>query len=359
MSAALRNRQWRVARLVEPTGIVGREHFAWHEAPIPEPGDGEILVRTLCLSTSPAQRGYVSGGRKSPMLPGVGVGEVMRGRGIGVIVASRHPDYREGEIFNGPLGWQDYSIQQPRAANFIFDAKRVEDPIRPLTTELGIVGSAGITGYFGLLEVGQFRAGESVLVSAAAGGVGSVTGQIARIRGASLVVGIAGTDDKCRWLVEELGFDAAVNYRTEDVRARLAALNPRGFDVFFDNVGGEILQAGLWNLAKRARVVVCGWISTDYAEPLPPGPSAYRQLLYKRARMEGFVVFDYWQRYPEAERVLKRWYRAGLLKNCEHVLEGLEQMPLALQGLFTGANRGIMNCRVAPDPPETPATRRA
>jgi NADPH-dependent curcumin reductase CurA len=177
-----------------------------------------------------------------------------------------------------------------------------------------------------------------------------VTGQLARIRGASQVVGIAGSEAKCRWLVEELGFSAAVNYREEDVGARLAQLNPRGFDVFFDNVGGRILDTALLHLAMRARVVVCGWISVDYAGGAATGPANYRQLLYKRARIEGFVVFDYWKRYPEAQRLLKQWYRAGALRDCGHVLEGLEQMPLALQGLFTGANRGITACRVAPDP---------
>jgi NADPH-dependent curcumin reductase CurA len=351
MTAPLVNRQWRVARLVEPGELLGPEHFVWQEAAVPEPADGEVLVRTLCLSTSPAQRGYISVNRNRQLLPDLAVGSVMRGRGIGVVVASRHPDFQPGELYDASLGWQDYSIQRPRDPDSIFSLRRVDDPVRPLTTELGVLGNSGMTAYFGLLEVGQFRGGESVLVSAAAGGVGSVTGQLARIRGASQVVGIAGSDEKCRWLVEELGFSAAVNYRTEDVAARLAALNPRGFDVFFDNVGGRILDAGLANLALHARVVICGWISVDYSAQLTAGPANYRQLLYKRARIEGFVVFDYWKRYPQAQRVLKRWYRQGVLKDCDHVLEGLEQMPLALQGLFTGANRGIMNCRVAPDPP--------
>ncbi|MCU0761233.1 MAG: NADP-dependent oxidoreductase [Steroidobacteraceae bacterium] len=344
------NRQWRVARLVEPGELIGPEHFAWHEAPLPEPADGEVLVRTLCLSTSPAQRGYVSLNRNRQLLPDVAVGAVMRGRGIGVVVASRHPDFAPGELYDASLGWQDYSIQRPRAPESIFSLRRVTDPVRPLTTELGVLGNAGMTAYFGLLEVGQFRGGESLLVSAAAGGVGSVAGQLARIRGASQVIGIAGSDDKCRWLVEELGFSAAVNYRTEDLGTRLAELAPRGFDVFFDNVGGRILDTGLAHLAMRARVVVCGWISVDYAGGAATGPANYRQLLYKRARIEGFVVFDYWKRYPEAQRVLKQWYRDGQLRDCGHVLEGLERMPLALQGLFTGANRGITACRVAPDP---------
>jgi NADPH-dependent curcumin reductase CurA len=335
-----------------PGELVGAQHFDWTGTAIPEPGDGEILVRTLCLSAGPAQRGYltVGGKGKSGFLPGVSLGDVMRGRGIGVVERSRHPDFTAGDIFVGMLGWQDYSIQRPRADDFVFSGKKVLDPAQPLTTELGIVGNAGVTAWFGLLDVARLRAGETVLISAAAGGVGSVAGQIARIRGATRVVGIAGTADKCRWLTDVLGFDAAINYRSDDVNARLGELFPRGVDIFFDNVGGQILDQGLMHLALGARVVICGWISTDYSAAQLSGPANYRQLLYKRASMQGFVVFDYWSRYPEAERDLKAWYRGGRLQNCEQVLDGLEQMPLALQNLFTGANRGIMNCRVAPDP---------
>ncbi|MFO1427090.1 MAG: NADP-dependent oxidoreductase [Steroidobacteraceae bacterium] len=349
---AVRNRQWRVARLLQAGELVAPEHFVLAGEAVPEPGEGELLVRTLCLSAGPAQRGYIMAqDLKSGFLPALPVGSVMRGRGVGVIERSRHPQFAAGEIFVGSLGWQEWSIQRPRSADFVFSAKRVEDPVWPLSTELGIVGNAGVTAYFGLLDTGAMRAGERVLVSAAAGGVGSMVGQIAKLRGATQVVGIAGSDDKCRWLVEELGYDAAVNYKAQDVDVRLGELCPQGFDVFFDNVGGTILEQGLLHLAMHARVVICGWISSDYKGPPPPGPSSYRQLLYRRARMEGFVVFDYWRRYPEAERQLKQWYRAGRLCNSEQVLEGLECMPLALQSLFTGASRGIVNCRVAPDPP--------
>ena len=266
------NRQWRVARLVEPGELLGPGHFAWQEAPPPVPADGEVLMRTLCLSTSPAQRGYISINRSRQLLPDLAVGEVMRGRGIGVVVESRHPDFRPGELYDASLGWQDYSIQRPREPQSIFSIRRVDDPVRPLTTELGLLGNAGMTAFFGLLEVGQFRPGESVLVSAAAGGVGSVVGQLARIRGAAQVVGLAGSDDKCRWLVEELGFSAAINYKREDLGARLRELHPRGFDVYFDNVGGAILDTCLLHLAMRARVVVCGWISVDYAGGQAVGP---------------------------------------------------------------------------------------
>lgn len=344
------NRQWRVARLAEPGELVGPAHFSWSEGPVPRPAEREFLVRTICLSAGPAQRGYISAGRRSKFLPALAVGEPMRGRGVGIVAESRHPEFRPGDVYVGSLGWQDWSVHAPRPDDFVFSAKRVEDPLYPLTTELGIVGNAGMTAYFGLVDVGRFRAGERVLVSAAAGGVGSVAGQVARIRGATCVVGLAGTEDKRRWLVEELGYTHALDYRDPQLSARLAEACPQGFDVFFDNVGGRVLEIALEHLAMHARVVICGWISSDYAAEVPPGPASYRQLLYRRASMEGFVVFDYWQRYPEAERVLKQWYREGLLKNCEDVSDGLETMPLALQSLFTGANRGIRSVRVAPDP---------
>jgi hypothetical protein len=187
--------------------------------------------------------------------------------------------------------------------------------------------------------------------------VGSAAGQIARIRGAGLVVGMAGSADKCRWLVEELGYHAAINYRTEDVGARLRALFPDGIDVFFDNVGGEILNAALGHLALRARVVICGFIATDYTPGPHHGPINYQCMVYKRARMEGFVVFDYWNRFAEAEAALLGWYQDGSLRICEDIDEGLERMPDALQSLFTGSNRGVKICRVAPDPAEIPEVR--
>lgn len=347
--AALVNRQWRVARYPRPDEVIGPQHFAWTSEAAREPADGEFLVRTLCLAPVPAQRGYLEKSHHS-FLENLPVGEVMRGRGVGQIIASRHPDYRVGEIFVGSLGWQDYSIQRPRGAEFVFSTKKVSHPTRPLSSELGVLGQAGATAYFGLLDVGALKPGDNVLVSAAAGGVGSVAGQIARIRGAKCVVGTAGSDAKCRWLREELGFHATINYRTENVGERLAELFPDGIDVFFDNVGGEILNAALGQLAMRARVVICGFIASDYAPGPHAGPINYQCIVYKRARMEGFVVFDYWNRYGEAERDLRAWHRQGLLKIAEDIDEGLEKMPMSLASLFTGGNTGVKICRVAPDP---------
>lgn len=348
-----RNRQWRVARYPARDEVIGPGHFHWTDVPVPEPGDGEFLVRTLCLAPVPAQRGYLEPGHND-FLANIPVGEVMRGRGVGQIIRSRHPDYPEGRIFVGSLGWQDYSIQVPRGAEFVFSTKLVQAPVRPLSLEMGILGQAGATAWFGLVEVGRLQAGDAVLVSAAAGGVGSVAGQIARLKGARRVVGTAGSAEKCRWLREELGYHEVINYRTENVPERLAELFPDGIDVFFDNVGGGLLNDALAHLALRARVVICGFIATDYAPGPHHGPINYQCLVYKRARMEGFVVFDYWDRYAEAEQALSAWYRAGQLRNCEDVDLGLEHMPDSLASLFTGRNRGIKICQVAEDPAGLP-----
>ena len=219
---------------------------------------------------------------------------------------------------------------------------------------LGVLGQAGATAYFGLLEAGQLQPGDQVLVSTAAGGVGVAAGQIARIRGASQVVGITGSDEKCRWLVDQLGYDAAINYKSQDVGEQINAYFPDGIDVYFDNVGGDILNQALAHLALHARVVVCGFISTDYAAGPQTGPANYRQLIYKRARMEGFIVFDYWNRFHEAEADLFKWYEQGLLKVADDIDEGLEKMPEALAALFTGGNTGVKICRIAPDPEVLP-----
>ena len=343
------NRQWRVARYPKKEEVIGPEHFDWTSEPIPKPEDGEFLVRTICLAPVPAQRGYLEKSHNS-FLENIDIGDVMRGRGIGQIIKSRHSDYAEGEIFVGSLGWQDYSIQRPRGAEFVFSTRKVKKPISPLSAELSLLGQAGATAYFGLLEVGQLKAGENVLISAAGGGVGSAAGQIARIKGAGKVVGIAGSDTKCQWLVDELGYDETINYKSENVSERIAELFPNGIDVFFDNVGGNILNEALNNLAMHARVVICGFISTDFSPGPHQGPINYQCIVYKRARMEGFVVFDYWDRYEEAEQDLLNWHHEGLLKNAEDEDDGLEKMPESLASLFTGGNRGVKICRVSPDP---------
>jgi len=348
--SALVNRVWRVARLPEPGEPVSRALFSLEEEAVPEPADGECLVRTLCLAPGPAQRAYLTRGTRSGSAAQLRPGDVMRGRGVGQVIRSRTAGFREGDIVVASLGWQDYSIQRDRGDDFVFSTRRVESPERPCSLALGVLGQAGVTAYFGLLEAAAMRPGDAVLVSAAAGGVGSVAGQIARIRGARLVVGLTGSDEKCRWLTNELGYHGAINYRSGDLGERLAAAFPDGIDVFFDNVGGEILDEALAHLAHGARVLICGFISTQYAPGPKRGPANYDYLLYRRASMRGYVWFDYWGRYGEAEAALRGWYAAGLLRNCEDVDEGLERMPESLASLFTGANRGIRICRVAPDP---------
>lgn len=338
------NRQWRLARAVQSGERIGAEHFVLGEQPVPALESGQILVRTHVLSSSPAQRSYVSLSRS--MHAKVGVGEVMRGRGVGVVVESRHEDFGVGAVVNGSLGWQDYVVMSPAAPRSgILFLERIADPVRPLARHLGILGSAGATAYFGLLDVGELEPGNTVVVSAAAGGVGSIAGQIARIRGAR-AIGIAGGAAKCRWIVEELGFHAAIDYLAEDVPARLAELCPNGIDVYFDNVGGAILDAALDRLAIGARVVICGFISTD-GDDTAAGPRGYKNLLRRRARMQGFFIFDYQSRMREAERALREWYEAGVLRPTEQEIAGLEHMPEVLQSLFTRTNRGVALCRVA------------
>lgn len=342
------NSQWLLSRHPEADEQISRDHFELVEADCPVPADGEFLVQTIALGTSPAQRSYISKGLS--MHDKIALGDVMRGRGVGVVTQSRHPFYQEGEIVIASTGWQDYSIQNPGRQNpNVLSIQKLDNPVSPLTTALGVLGSAGATAYFGLLDVGKARAGDVVVVSAAAGGIGSVVGQIARLAGCH-VIGIAGGSEKCSWITKTLGYHDAIDYKSEDVNERLAALCPNGIDVFFDNVGGDILDAALGHLALNARIVICGFIATDYRDDLNMGPRNYKNLVRKRARMEGFFIFDYRHRFQEAEDRLRSWYDNGQLVNSEDVDDGLEHMPETLGSLFTGTNKGIKLCRVSPDP---------
>jgi NADPH-dependent curcumin reductase CurA len=344
------NRQWRVARYPQPGELLNAGHFEWVEAGLPHCGDGEFLVRTICLAPGPAQRGYLEPRHSAFYGEPIPLGAIMRGRGIGIVEQSRHPDYRVGDVFVGSLGWQDYSVHTPQSREFVFSTRVISRPVKPLSLHLGILGQAGGTAYFGMTEAGQVAEGDNVLISAAAGGVGSAAGQIARIKGAAAVVGIAGSDSKCRWLRDKLGFTAAINYKTDDLEEKLSQLFPGGVDVYFDNVGGDILNTALGHLAMHARIAISGFIATQYRDGQPSGPANYTQLLFKRARMQGFIYFDYWDRYAEAEEQLQGWFEQGQLINCETIIDGLENMPAAVSALFTGGNQGIQICRVAPDP---------
>jgi hypothetical protein len=330
------NRQWRLA--ARPEGMVGDEHFRWVEEPAPGvTSDGQLLVRTLYLSCDPTQRGWMA---RDTYLPAVAIGEVMRSFGVGRVVESRHPGYQEGQLVQGLLGWQDYALLDGSSARLNVVPEGIPIPIA-----MSALGVTGLTAYFGLLDIGRPKAGETVVVSAAAGATGSVVGQIARLKGCR-TVGIAGGPEKCSWLVEGAHLDAAIDYRSEDVAARLAELCPGGIDIYFDNVGGETLDAALARLAFNGRVVLCGAIA-DYNRSEPgPGPRNYLNLLLQRGRMEGFIILDYADRFGEALPELGRWVEAGEIKVEVDIQEGLENAPRTLRRLFTGENRGKQLLRI-------------
>ncbi len=343
-----RNRQWRLARHIEAGELVGRNHFTLVTSDVPDLGTGEILVRTHYLGTSPAQRSYIS--RAASMHDKVALGEVMHGRGVGQVVASRAAGFQAGDIVTGPLGWQDYAILTPQTAKTGKEVvQKLTRPIRPLNLALSVLGQAGFTAYFGLLRIGALRRGECVVISSAAGGVGSIACQIAKRHGCR-TIGITGSAEKCRWLTDRLGIDVALNYKTDDIDEKLGSVCPEGVDVYFDNVGGTLLNTVLKHLAVGARVVISGWISTFDDPRKITGPSNYIELVRQRARMEGLFVFDFASEFPEAQDTLLSWHREGLLHCTDDIDDGLEALPDALAALFTGANRGVKLVRVAPDP---------
>lgn len=320
-------------RLAErPTGLPDAGTWDLTTTELRDLEPGEILVKVCFISVDPAMRGWLNDVRS--YLPPVRIGEVMRSLDIATVVESTHPDFAVGDTVSGTFGVTEYAISDGHGV------QQVDLHLAAGPTWLGVLGMPGMTAYFGLLEVGKLRAGEVVVVSAAAGAVGSVAGQIAKAEGAT-VIGIAGGPQKCRMLTEELGFDAAIDYRAGSVLRQLRAAAPDGIDVYFDNVGGEILDAALANLRRGARVVLCGAISAYNEEQLPPGPSRYMSLLVFRASMTGFVVFDYADRYPEAGARLAQWLAEGRIKSHEHVVEGgVARFGETLNMLFSGANTG-------------------
>ena len=318
--------------------MVTRENFDLVEEDIAEPGDGEVLVKTQYISLDPAMRGWMAEGRS--YIPPVQLGEVMRAGMVGEVIASGGERFSEGENVTGWLGVQEYALC-PESAVFAVDPSAA-----PLTTYLGALGMPGMTAYFGLLDVAAAKGGETVVVSGAAGAVGSVVGQIARIKGAR-AVGIAGGPEKCEWVAGELGFDACIDYKNADVAAALREHCPEGIDVYFDNVGGEILDAALARLARGARVAICGAISQYNNLDSMRGPSNYMSLLVNRARMQGFVVLDYMGRFGEAQREMAGWIAEGKLIAREDVVEGFDSFPEALARLFAGENVGKLVLKVA------------
>jgi NADPH-dependent curcumin reductase len=337
MTTATKNRQFTLAR--RPTGMVKREDFAFGEVPVAQPGEGEVLVKVLYLSLDPAMRGWMNEGKS--YVPPVGIGEVMRAGGAGRVIASNDPGFKAGDHVVGITGVQEYAVLKGKGLT------KVDPRLAPLPVYLGTLGMPGMTAYFGLLEVGEFKPGDTVVVSGAAGAVGQVVGQVAKIKGAGKVVGIAGGPDKCKWVVDELGFDACIDYKHEDVKKVLKEHCPKGVDLYFDNVGGEILDIVLTQLAMRARIVICGAIS-QYNNTTPvKGPSNYLSLLVNRATMRGMVVFDFASRYREAAMEMGGWLAQGKMKSKEDVVAGLETFPETLQKLFKGENFGKLVLRVA------------
>lgn len=315
-----------------PVGLPRDSDWSRGDEAVPSPADGQVLVEVLYLSLDPAMRGWMNEG-KSYIAP-VEIGEVMRAGGVGRVVASKHPSLGVGDLVTGALGAQEYALSDGKGL------VRVDPRLAPLPTFLGVLGMPGLTAYFGLLDVGKAREGDTVVVSGAAGAVGSVVGQIAKIKGCR-AVGIAGGADKCAWLTGELGFDAAIDYKGEDVKKALRAHCPSGIDVYFDNVGGEILDAALTQLARGARVVVCGAIS-QYNNTTPVrGPSNYLSLLVNRASMTGIVVFYHADRFGAALAEMDGWLAAGRLRSRVQVVEGgIDRFPEALLMLFRGENTG-------------------
>jgi NADPH-dependent curcumin reductase CurA len=330
------NRAWTLT--TRPKGLPKRSDFTYQTNPAPTLADGQILVRNHYISLDPAMRGWMNDGRS--YVPPVGIGEVMRAGAVGEVVASNSPDFKEGDHAVGMFGMQDY------AAVAAADAQKVDASQAPLPLYLSALGMPGMTAYFGLLDIGNPQPGQTVVVSAASGAVGALVGQIAKIKGAR-VVGLAGGATKCAYVTNELGFDACIDYKNEDIGKGLSKYCPKGIDVYFDNVGGDILDMALARIARKGRIVICGAISIYNATEAPAGPKNYLSLLVNNARMEGFVVFNYAHRYAEGMRDMAAWLHEGKIKSKEDIVDGLETFPETLLKLFSGENFGKLMIKAA------------
>ncbi len=341
--SSLVNHQLRLAS--RPVGMTTAENWTLTEEPVTEPADGQVLAQTLVLSLDPAMRGWLNEGKS--YIPPVGIGEVMRAAGIGRVIASKNPDFAPGDLVSGLLGAQEYCS----AAGALPGGRlhKIDPQLGTPAQWLNVFGMPGMTAYFGLKDVGLPKAGQTLVVSGAAGAVGQSVGQLAKIWGMR-VVGIAGGQVKCDWVVKELGFDACIDYKGGSVREGLKAHCPKGVDIYFDNVGGEILDHVLAKLAPKARIVICGAISQYNNLTAVQGPKNYMSLLVNRARMEGFVVFDYAERFPQAIAELAGYIKDGRLKSKEDIVEGgVAAFPQTLNKLFAGENFGKLVLRVAAD----------
>jgi hypothetical protein len=327
------DRNRRVVLAERPTGMVDEGTTRIEESDVPTPGDGEALARVRYLSIDPTIRTWMD---DAPgYLPPIGIGEVVRAGGVAEVLESNSQRYAPGDLLFGMTGWQDYVIAD--------EAERAMQGLPegvPPTMALSAFGITGMTAYFGMLDVGGVKEGDVVVVSGAAGATGSTAGQIAKIKGAKTVIGIAGGPEKCAHIVNDLGYDVAIDYKADDVAAKLREAAPDGIDLYFDNVGGPILDACLANLALRGRIALCGAISTYNDRNSASGPANYRMLIVRRGRMEGFLILDFVGRFPEAQAEMAGWLASGAVKSSEHIVEGLEHAPDALNLLFTGGNTG-------------------
>ena len=329
------NRVWRLRK--RPTGDVADDVLSFEEKTIPEPGEGEFLFRLNYLSLDPTNRIWMSDADQ--YMPPVELDAPMRGVVCGTVTSTRHPDYAEGTIVSGLGVWADYQIGTAERLSPMGDTGPVS-----VVDAFSTFAVVGPTAYFGLLDIGEPKEGETVVVSAAAGAVGSIVGQIAKIKGCR-VVGLAGTDEKCAWIQDDLGFDVAINYRTESISKALAAACPEGIDVYFDNVGGEILDACLELMNLNGRIPTCGLISQYNATEPVPGPYNYAMIVMQRLRVEGFIVLDFAERYPEAIAALGQWMAEGKIKVRTEIVDGVENALRTLKKLYTGGNKGkLMIC---------------
>jgi len=333
------NRQWRL--VAHPTGMAKKSDLEWREEPIPVPGDGQVLVRNVYLSLDPTSRVWMN--EADSYMPSVRIGEVMRGLTLGVVEQSRDPKLTEGDLVMGLLGWQDFAVADGPSLSRL-------EKIKPLTAYLGLFNPIiGLTAYVGVLDIAKPKAGETMVVSGAAGAVGSVAGQIGKIKGCK-VVGIAGSAEKCRWLTDTLGFDAAINYKTENVLERLQTHCSKGIDIVWENVGGDVFNAELALLNLNARIVLCGMISQYNATDPVAGPANLINVLLKRAQIKGFICLDHMDRADAAMTDLSRWLAAGQIKYRVDVVNGLENAAEAVNKLFDGSNQGKLMVKVSQEP---------
>jgi len=337
--APLKNRQWLIA--ARPKGIIKESDFRWNETTASAPKDGEVLVRNLALSFDPTQRGWMSRDTYMPVIP---IGEPMKAAGVGQVVESRKPGFSKGDLVQGLFAWEDYTATDGQSIIGLEKLAPGSDPILALS----LYGITGLTAYCGLMSIGEPKPGETCVVSGAAGATGSIAGMIAKIKGCR-VIGTAGGPAKCNWLVKEAGFDAAIDYKNENVGAALSRECPKGIDIFFDNVGGEILDEVLARVNPNARVVQSGSIS-HYNDPdgsFPPPPKNYSNLTSRGGRMQAFLVIQYAHQFKEARAEMAKWLKEGKIKNQIDLAHGLENAPKTIIRLFTGANLGKQLLKIA------------